>query len=356
LAYVVKRNGKKWLYHKNRDGSYITPIDLGYVTDDEAEMRVLQWKIDHGKNPEQRENRTMLSVYEEYLKEDFSPKTKWTQEQVLTPFVETIPTVRHLTEQKIQAWEDHLRNWRWGKKKDRRLSDDTRAIRLRTIKSFIGWMIKKKIIRDWPCRINVPAGRKDAGRDIYALVPAFLKAMPERSRGAVTMIFYGGFRLTAVLSLQCEWFDHTNNTVTLPTWLTKNKDPLVVVLPKKAMEYVPMDCTGPAWGTLTENELRVDWKKAKKAIGLRGRFRIHDGRVTSASEVWRQRKDIKLLQERFGWRDMKTALHYVKVLEEEHREAAEMIRFGERSQNGNGTKSGKIEMGSIHDAGSATSG
>jgi hypothetical protein len=236
-----------------------------------------------------------------------------------------------LTEDRIREYEKHLKDFRYKrgpKGITRPLTVDTQAIRLRTAKSFMGWMVKEKIIRQRPCAIEIPAGRKDAGTDLAGKTPAFLEAIADRSKVIAHLIMYGGVRVNNALGLQLEWVRHDVGAVHFPGTVMKNKDGLLLFLPAKVMAMIPAGGKGPAFPDMDVDMLRHDWQMAAKKIGHKGRFRIHDGRVTSASAVWRTEKDVKLLKERFGWRDDRTALHYVKVTEAQHRAAAERIDFG----------------------------
>lgn len=336
MAYWTEKNGKKWLYHKDKNGKYITPIDLGFVSDAEADVKVAQWKIDNGKSPAQATDRTTMSAYHQYLKwmveEDYSEKTINDAPCNLLPFIHTVPTIGSITEKKVREWEQALIDWRYKKGPKatlvRKLSIDTRMHRMRAIKSFLNWMVTQKIMRSMPCRIEIEQGRRDAGTDLAERTQSFLDAIAPRSKVLSHLIFFGGLRVTNALQIRGEWIDHLRMSIKLPREVMKNADGLELFLPAKVMAMLPKDATGPIFASMTAGLLYYDWVQTKKKLGIKGRFRIHDGRVSAASEVWRREKNVKLLKERFGWRDDRTAMHYVKVTEREHREAAERITFG----------------------------
>lgn len=330
MASLVLRGSNWYIYDRiKKDGAFenITPICLGAIDKNQATIELSKYRIGKGDGKKHGDNdMPMIAVYNAYLEvlrdstDPYSPHTINDVMREIPPFIAMISTVGDLTEEKMRAYDKRLRMYRWKRTAnglERKLAIDTIAHRLRTISAFIGWMKDANYIRERPYSFDIPKGRKDAGRDLGEVVmKQFVSGLSGEVQIVSCLLFWCGFRIGEILprrglgtSLQHEWINRRDSLIRLPD--TKNDEPREVPIPISIMETIPKGKSGPVF-SITQWAVRSAWRRRIKAMGLQGRLRLHDARVTSASEYARKFKDVRGLMDLYGWKTAAMAMHYVK--------------------------------------------
>lgn len=294
--------------------------------------------------------REMSAVYAQYIvhleREEYSPRTIVQMKFDILPLIQTINRVKQLTPNVIKEFRDALYAHR--QKNGKPYSIDTIAHRLRAIRAFCSWMKDEGILSPSPFEVKIPEGRKDAGRALkWSEVTTLFEKWPKvriynnrRSKHDISKLFFmivftGGTRLTEILGdtddpinypgLQHEAVDRERFTLNLAK--TKAGRPREVALSKEVIKAIP-EGTGPVFrGKIEENALREHLAEALVAAGIKGKLRIHDGRVTSATEWMRTNPDTRMAMDQFGWKSEKMPVHYNKVATERRMEQAQKMTF-----------------------------
>lgn len=348
MAWLDSR--KSGYYLRDRNPEHCEP--LGKISHRDAKS--LLRKFEDAKEEDGAQTgalgKLMSQVYAEYLayleRHKYSPKTIHVTGQDVLPFIQTVHRVKNLTPAAVDAWNKHLVAYEF--RKGRRYALDTIAHRLRAIKSFCSWLVTEKYLRRSPFELSIPEGRGDAGRalqgsDVHAL---FEHWPTKNSRTGSTdkqvlsklffqIVFYGGTRLTEILGdeerpdefpgAQYERLDRKLGILKLEK--TKAGKEREVALPRVVVREIPAG-SGPMFrGRIAVCTLRMHLAKAAEAAGIAGRFRIHDGRVTAATEWLRKNRDPKSAMDQFGWKSAKMALHYNKVATKERIAQAQKIDY-----------------------------
>lgn len=355
MAYWREKDGLKYLYGTvdGKKDSLIKP--LGNITANEANTAVDDYhaKFGRGNRKVSGSKRLMVGVWEDYMKhlvdENYSPRTIQCAEDCVKPFIVTVPQVRDLAD-KLAEWDDKLKNWKYRrspKGPEYKLTTESRAHRLRAISAFCAWAKDTGITEEdvfEVAKVKIPAQREDAGR---ALLGPQVKAIFENwpaGRNAqkdaysklakvfFEIVFYGGVRLTECLGLDDEHpgllhenVDRTRFMIRLPD--TKGGSAREVALPEGVIDAIPTGHGPVFFNRISERTLRWYLKRACRAANISGRVRIHDGRVSGATEWARKNPNIKMLMDQFGWKTARMAAHYLKVATDERVAQAQKINY-----------------------------
>jgi len=333
-----------------KDPYYSEP--LGKISRKEAEKLLNKYEVKKSENEvsEGEFGRLMSEVYSQFIlhleRENYSPKTIKQMRYDVLPLIKKVMRVKQLTDEKIKEHREALYSYR--KENGKPYAIDSIAHRLRAIRAFCAWMETEEILTPSPFKVKIPEGRKDAGRALKGPeVIALFKSWPKsriynkrRSKHDISklffmIVFFGGTRLTEVLGdtgdpinypgLQHEAVDRERQTINLAK--TKSGDSREVALPKEIIAAIPQG-VGPVFrGKIEENALREHLNEALKAAKIEGRVRIHDGRVTSATEWLRTNPDIKMAMDQFGWKSERMPVHYNKVATERRIEHAQKMTY-----------------------------
>lgn len=348
MAYLFWKNDHAYIYHKGKCRKA-----LGVVGARDADQELSIWKADHGLDDDHPEDRSMEVVWQDYLNylvaNDYSPKTIRSAETSVGPFVRTLKKLSNLTPEACDAWDKVLQAWVFKKGangKERILSTETRAHRLRAISAFCGWLTEeKKYFKHSPFEVKIPEQRKDAGRalqgnQVHALFdhwPTGRNSVEKRGLANLAklffqMKFYGGFRISELLGYddanQGAIYEHLDRVrCFLTLGKTKAGEPREIALPKPIIDKIPKG-TGPIfYGLISERTLRHYLMMALRSANITGRFRPHDARVTAATEWARVNQDTKSSMDQFGWTTEKMALHYQKVATKRRVQQAQNITY-----------------------------
>lgn len=350
MAYILWKGDRAYIYDRV-DGKPKCQKALGIIGAREAETERSLWLADNGKGGTSPTDRSMEGLRGEFQRhmvaENYSPKTIKCFHDCVEPFLQTMTRLRELTTARIEAWDQVLRKWtykRGAKGEARALATETRAHRLRAISGFCGWLEEKKYLKSTPFEVKIPAPRKDAGRalqgrevlNMLANWPtgrnAEKQAFADLSKLFFQIVFFGGSRLTETLGESDDapgvTFENVDRDHCIVKLLkTKGGESREVAMPKEVIDAIPHGSGPVFFGRISERTLRHYLKKACRLNGISGRFRIHDCRVTSASEWARKNRDPKASMDQFGWKSEKMAMHYQKVATEERVAQAQNITF-----------------------------
>lgn len=352
MAYVVFKEGRAYIYDRvNGSKTSTCQKSLGVMGPREAEDERVKWLADNGKGGASPTDRSFEILRDDYLRymvsEDYSPKTIKCFNDCVVPFLQTMTRLKELTTARIDAWDQVLQKWtykRGAKGEPRLLTTETRAHRLRAISGFCGWLVRKKYVKKTPFEVQIPAQRKDAGRALQGKqVLTILNNWPvgrnpEKEKFAklaklfFEIVFYGGTRLGETLGYSDDapgvTFDNVDRDhCIIRLEKTKGGESREIALPKGVIDSIP-EGSGPMFfGRISERTLRHYLMMACRINGITGRFRIHDGRVTAASEWARKNRDPKASMDQFGWKTEKMAMHYQKVATEERVAQAQNVTY-----------------------------
>lgn len=351
MAWLDERKSGYYLRDRLPDNpSWSKP--LGKISHKQAktELRNYETAKEEDQHQEGDLGRWMADVYQEYLRylrgENYSQNTIRAVGQDVGPFIKTLGRVKDMTAAAVKKWKEHLQSFEYVEGK--RYAVDTVAHRLRQIKAFCSWMVDEGIIKKSPFQVSIPEGREDAGRALQGSeVHALFKHWPaERSSGGrdgkqalsklfFHIVFYGGTRLTEVLGdeeKEDQFPGAQYENLDRKLWIlrlakTKAGKSREVALPEFVVNMIPKG-SGPIFrGQISAWTLRTHLAKAAKEAGIIGRFRIHDGRVTAATEWARKNRDPKSAMDQFGWKTAKMAIHYNKVATEERVAQAQKMTY-----------------------------
>lgn len=349
MAWLDER--KSGIYLRDRNPPHCEPLGKISLREAKSIRRNFEKAKEEGRTIEGELGVLTTEVYDRYIafleRNNYSPKTIRSIKQGVFPFVNSVHRVKELSPDAVKAWKVHLESHEY--KKGKRYALDTIAHRLRHIKAFCSWMVnEEKIISRSPFEVTIPEGRKDAGRALQGnQVHALFEHWPaERSSGGnagkqslsklfFQIVYFGGTRLTETLGdenmpeiypgAQYENVDRTRSIVKLEK--TKGGDSREVALPRFLIKIIPKG-EGPIFrGQISERTLRDHLAQAAGAAGITGRLRIHDGRVSSATEWARKNRDPRGAMDQFGWKTEKMAMHYTKVATEERISQAQRITY-----------------------------
>lgn len=350
MAYILWKDGRAYIYDRvDKKPKCMKP--LGVIGPREAEDERVKWLADNGKGSASPTDRSMESLREERLRdmvnEDYSEKTIKCFHDCVEPFLETMTRLRELTTMRIEAWDKVLRAWtykRGANGEPRLLTTETRAHRLRAISSFCAWLVGKKYLKRTPFEVKIPAQRKDAGRalrgsDVLKIFDNWPRGRNSEKQACANLsklffqiVFFGGTRLTETLGesdaapgATYENIDRDHCILKLEK--TKGGESREIAMPKSVIDTIPQGRGPIFFGRISDRTLRHYLKMACRINGIGGRFRIHDGRVTAASEWARKNRDPKASMDQFGWKTERMAMHYQKVATEERVAQAQNITY-----------------------------
>ncbi len=350
MAYLLWKNERAYIYAKDDKGKARCMEALGFIGAREAEARLNTWRADNASGPN-FSDRSMESVWKQYqihlVASDYADTTIRCTETCVYPFVRTMEKLRDLTPSRIQSWDYILQKWTYRKGTQgtlRPLTTESRAHKLRAISAFCGWLEESKLVKDSPFEVKIPEQRKDAGRalqgkQVLSLFKHWQTGSYNRtddyaalSKLFFQIVFFGGTRLSETLGYDPEHTGATYENIDRENCIlkldkTKAGVAREVALPREIMESIPKG-TGPIfYGKISERTLREHLATACKAAGIDGRFRIHDGRVSCATEWARKNRDPKSSMDQFGWKTEKMAMHYNKVATHERVAQAQNITY-----------------------------
>lgn len=340
MAYVFRKHKKDpraYLYAWiNGKATCVKP--LGVIGEREAEKERIQWMANHGKGDYSALDMSMEVVWQQYneylVTEGYAPKTIKCANYCVHPFVKTMAQLNELTAERIESWNKVLIAWTYqrgenGEKK--KLTTESRAHKLRAISSFCGWLTDvKHYFKESPFKTKIPAQREDAGRALAVHeIRSVLENWPtvpyrrhtlellKLSKLFFQIVFSGGTRLTELLGENddCpgglyENLDRKNLILKLDD--TKAGVSREIALPKVVVDLIP-NGSGPIfYNKISDTCLRNHLRKACQNAGIKGRFRIHDGRVSSATEWIRKNGITKNTLHQYGWKGQRMPMHYDK--------------------------------------------
>jgi integrase len=346
MAHVREKNGYRYIYDRI-DGKERCVKKLGQMGAKDADIELSKYVADNGRESANVSDRSIESLREEYVQyliaEEYSPLTVRCVESCLFPFLATMSKLRELTASYIDKWDKILQTWP-KRRGSGTLSRESRRHRLLVISAFCGWLKERKYVKKSPFEAKIPEGRKDAGRalrgdQVHQLFDKWPMGTPwskkefwALSKLFFKIVFYGGTRITEVCGMNDEhpglcYEDVDRKGCFIKLNRTKAGEEREVALPKEVIEAIP-EGTGPIfWGKISDCTMRNHLKMACEAAGIKGRFRVHDGRVTAATEWARKNRDPKASMDQFGWKTEKMAMHYQKVATEERVQQAQNITY-----------------------------
>lgn len=275
-----------------------------------------------------------LGIFDRYLAEistTHRPSTLELKRFALKDYLGSLVTMANITEDSINEWQRNMVVKKYKK--------DTMSLRLRELRAFINWCIKKDIIGSNPFKnISIPSS-SFVGRRLNDLeLQALLDKCPEEFKPMLVLEMETGARKGELLSMTWDDIDVPSKVWTIPAAKCKTKRARAIPLSDTAMQALASLFTGSnrldqvflGWQKSTLQSL---WKRAKRDAGIEGRLRFHDLRHTFASS-WQGRGDS--LKAICGWTTNKMLEHYKHVELNEVREDMESSRkkFGvELGQN-----------------------
>ena len=350
MAWVYWKENRAYLYERI-GGKTKCVKALGVITPGEAKTERITWMADHGKGDFAVLDMSMEVVWEKYMEylvvEEYSPKTIKCAEECVYPFVRTMSKLSELIKDRIKAWDVVLQGWTFKRKGvPVRLSKETRAHRLRAISAFCRWATDVQgYFEESPFKVAIPEQRKDAGRALQGNEAlSVLENWPNKPNRRTTpellalsklffqIVFFGGTRVEELLGKSDESPGGTfgnldRDNLILKLAKTKAGESREIALPKPIMDLIPQGVGPMFYGKISYTCLSNHLKKACQAAGVTGRFRVHDGRVTCASEWSRKNGRPKAAMNQFGWKTEKMALHYDKVATKERVAMAQNITY-----------------------------
>lgn len=350
MAYLYWKAERAYIYARI-GGKPKLQKALGVMGRREADDELGKWVADNGKDGVATTDRSMESLRNDRLSdmvaENYSPKTIKCFHDCVEPFLKTMTRLKELTPARIDAWDQVLRKWTYKRTENGEsypLKTETRAHRLRAISGFCAWLVEKEYLKKTPFQVKVPPQRKDAGRalmgrDVLKLLDNWPKGrnaekavFANLAKLFFQIVFFGGTRLGETLGesdnapgVTFENVDRKNCIIKLPK--TKGQEVREVAMPKEIIDQIPAGVGPIFFGRISERTLRHYLKIACRDNGIVGRFRVHDGRVTSATEWARKNRDPKASMDQFGWKTEKMAMHYQKVATEERVAQAQNITY-----------------------------
>lgn len=237
-----------------------------------------------------------LAVFEDYVldmkKKGNRDSTIKMKRQHLTPYLETIFTIKQMTPESLQTFVATLSKY----------AIDTQAMILRDVRAFCRWTVKKKILPDNPFQdILIPVsnfvGHNLTGEELRAIYTN----LPDRLRPFFVTAIDTGARRGELLGMEWNEIDLDLHFWTIPAHKCKTKiqrtiplsDPVV-----QALKALPRTIH-PVLYPLTKNIVQKLWQQTLKKSGITARVRIHDIRHTYASNFKGPTASLKKIA---GWK------------------------------------------------------